>query len=139
MTKRIMTLAAICLVFGVGGAFGQDDAIEMAIEACKPEIENYCSQVTPGDGRLLACFFAHEDKVSGKCSWAIYQASVALDEFVSAIAHLATECHDDLLEHCGDVQMGNGQVGMCLLEHEGDVSAACAQAIKDTELEVVEN
>ena len=139
MTKRIITLTAICLVLGVGGAFAEDDPIEMAIEACKPEIENYCSQVTPGEGRLLACFFAHEDKVSGKCNWAIYQASVALDEFVSAISHLATQCHDDLLEHCGDVPMGDGRVGMCLLENESDVSAACAQAIKDTGLEVDEN
>lgn len=139
MAKRVIMLAVLSLVVGVGGAFGQDDAIEQALEACQPELETYCSQVTPGDGRLLACFFAHEDKVSGKCNWAIYQASVAVEEFFEAIAHLATECHDDLLEHCGDVQMGEGHVGMCLLDHQDEVSDSCRQAMMDVELEVVED
>jgi hypothetical protein len=138
MAKRIMMLVVLSLVLGVGGAIAEDDVIEMAFEACQPELETFCSQVTPGDGRLLACFFAHEDKVSGKCNWAIYQASVAVEEFFSAISHVATECHDDLLEYCGEVQMGEGRVGWCLLDHEEEVSASCRQAMKDVELEAVE-
>ena len=84
----MMLGVVVSLVLGVGGAFAEDDVIAAAFEACQPELETYCSQVTPGDGRLLACFFAHEDKVSGKCNWAIYQAAVAVEEFFSAIAHV---------------------------------------------------
>ena len=138
MAKRIMMWAVLSLVLGVGGVFAEDDAIAMALEACQPELETYCSQVTPGDGRLLACFFAHEDKISGQCNWAIYRASVAVEEFFAAIAHVATECEDDLLEYCGDVQLGEGRVGVCLLDHEEEVSASCRQAMKNAELEIVE-
>ena len=136
--KRYMTLTVLGLVFVAGSAQGQDP-VQTALNACKPEIENYCSQVSPGDGRLLACFFAHEDKLSGQCSWALYEASAQLEQFVAAIGHLATECHDDLMNHCGDVETGEGRVGECLLEHEEEVSAACKRAIEDTGLEMVED
>ena len=49
------------------------------IDACKPEIEAYCSQVTPGNGRLLHCVAAHEDKLSGQCEYALYQAASLLE------------------------------------------------------------
>ena len=137
MNKRVLILAIVGLAFA-GMSVAQDDPVTTALNACQPEIETYCSQVTPGDGRLLACFFAHEDKLSGSCNWALYEASAALEAFVNAIAYVATECRDDLLEHCGDVQMGNGQVGVCLLEHEDEVSAGCQKAIADAELEMVE-
>jgi hypothetical protein len=110
----------------------------MVIDACKPEIENFCSQVTPGNNRLLACFYAHEDKLSGSCNYALYQASAALEQFAAALTHLASQCMDDLVEHCGDVEMGEGRVGTCLLDHEDVVSDACKAAIKDTGLEKVE-
>jgi len=58
---------------------------------------------------------------------------------VAAINHVASECHDDLIELCGDVQVGEGRVGVCLLEHEEEVSAGCRQAMADTELELVED
>ena len=136
--KRYMTLAVLGLLLIAGTAVAQDP-VEDALNACKPEIETFCSQVSLGDGRLLACFFAHEDKLSGQCSWALYEASVQLEEFVSAIGHLATECHADLMDHCGDVEMGDGRVGECLLENQDEVSASCQQAIADTGLEMVED
>ena len=138
MTKRIIVMVVFSLVLSVGGAFGQDDPIDAALDACEPELKTFCSQVTPGDGRLLACFFAHEDKVSSECNWAIYQASVALEEFFAAIANVTITCKDDLLEHCGEVAIGEGRVGICLVEHEDEVSDSCLQAMKDAELEVIE-
>ena len=66
--KRTIATAFVfmALLLSAGAAKAQEDVIEDALEACKPEIETYCSQVTPGDGRLLACFVAHEDKLSGQ-------------------------------------------------------------------------
>ena len=137
MNRRALVLVLIGLAFA-GIAAAEEDAVTKALDACKPEIESYCSQVTPGEGRLLACFFAHEDKLSGSCNWALYEASVALDELVSAVAYVATECRDDMLEFCGDVQMGEGRVGVCLVEHEAEVSTGCQAAMADVELEIVE-
>ena len=63
---------------------------------CQPEIDAYCSQVTLGEGRLLACFYAHEDKLSGRCQYALYEGAARLEQFAAAVTHLAVECMDDL-------------------------------------------
>ena len=132
------TVPMILLVAFLGSsAWAQRDPIENAIEACKPEIETYCSQVTPGDGRLLACFFAHEDKLSGRCGWALYHGAAQLEQFAAAITHLAVACLDDMEKHCAQVEIGEGRVASCLLEHRQDVSKTCNQAIDDVGLEVV--
>lgn len=139
MSKNILWIALVGMALTAGVAAAEEDAVTKAQKACQSEIETYCSQVTPGQGRLLACFVAHEDKLSGACSWALYEAAAALEDFVAAINHVASECHDDLIKLCGEVQVGEGRVGVCLLEHEEEVSAGCRQAMADTELELVED
>ena len=136
-TTVLHTLLAVALL-GASAAWAQEDPIENAINACQPEIETYCSQVTPGDGRLLACFYAHEDKLSGQCGWALYEGAAQLEQFALAITHLAQQCLDDMRKHCGEVKLGEGRVGTCLLEHKPEVTAACSQAIEDVDLELID-
>jgi hypothetical protein len=132
-------IAVVALaVLPVTGALAQEDPVEAALEVCQPEIESFCSQVTPGDGRLLACFIAHEDKISGQCGWAVYRAMDALETFMDAVTYVAESCWDDIIEHCAEVEMGEGRIATCLLESQEKVTPACQQAMKDVELEVVE-
>ena len=137
--KRTVLIAIVGVFLFTGTtASAQDDIIEAVMKACETEITTYCSQVTPGEGRLLACFYAHGDKVSARCEYALYEGVAALEQFVNAITYVATECHDDLLKLCGEVEMGEGRVGTCLLEHKEEVTDACRQAIDDTGLVLVE-
>lgn len=137
--KRTVLVAIVgMLLLSVPAAWAQDDIVAGVVEACQTEIESYCSQVTPGEGRLLACFYAHGDKLSGRCEYALYEAAAQLEQFAAAITHLATLCHDDLVKFCAEVEVGEGRVGTCLLEHKAEVTDACRQAIDDTGLEVVE-
>ena len=136
-----ITMSIVALAFLLplaAGAQAAEDPIEMVLSACEPEIETYCSQVTPGEGRLLACFVAHEDKISGQCGWALYEAMTAFEEFANAIAYVASSCWDDVVEHCAEVEMGEGRVATCLLENQDEVTPECKQAMEDVELEVVE-
>jgi hypothetical protein len=126
---------AVCLLLAPA-ASAQEDIIDAAIAACQPEIDAYCSQVTPGDGRMLACFYAHGDKISPRCEYALYEAATQLEQFVDALTYLASSCWDDLEKHCAEVEMGEGRVATCLLDHKAEVSDACRQAMEDTELEV---
>jgi hypothetical protein len=137
-TNHILILTLACLLSFAGLAGAEDTAVERALEICKPEIESYCSQVTPGEGRLLACFVAHEDKLSGQCDWALYEAMDELEAFINAVGYLAESCWDDMEEHCGEVELGEGRVAECLLDHKGEVSPACKEAMDDVELEVIE-
>ena len=135
MKRNVLVVLVAVLLLGVTGAWAQDSIVDNVMAACEVEIETYCSQVTPGEGRLLACFYAFEDKLSGSCQWALYQAAADLEDFAAAVTHVATECHDDLLNFCADVELGEGRVGTCLLEHKAEVTDTCRQAMDDVGLE----
>lgn len=138
MRKNALIVVVAVLMLSVTGAFAQESIIDEVMTACEPEITAYCSQVTMGEGRLLACFYAHEDKLSGRCQYALYQAVADLEDFAAAITHIATQCEDDLMKFCAEVELGEGRVGTCLLEHKAEVTEACSQAMDDVGLEVVE-
>ena len=139
MSQRIVLTAimiALTLTAGSAWAEEQEDLVDVVAKACQKEIDNFCSQVTPGEQRLLACFYAHGDKLSGRCEYALYKAAALLEEFAAALTHVAMECRDDLEKHCADVELGEGRVMSCLVK--SDVSKACRQAIEDSEIEVYE-
>jgi hypothetical protein len=138
MKKKLTVVVGVVMALSVNGAWAQDTIIDNVMAACQPEIENYCSQVTLGEGRLLACFYAHEDKISGRCQYALYEGAAQLEQFAAAVTHLAVECMDDVDTFCAEVELGEGRVGTCLLEHKTEVSEACAQAMDDVGLEIVE-
>lgn len=48
-------------------------AAELATEACDSDIARFCADVTPGEGRLLACLQAYRDKVSEQCDQSLQQ------------------------------------------------------------------
>ncbi len=92
MKRNVLVVVVAGLLLGVTGAWAQDSIIDNVMEACETEITAYCSQVTPGEGRLLACFYAHEDKISGRCQYAVYEGAALLEQFAAAVTHVATEC-----------------------------------------------
>jgi len=129
LTKTV--LAAVAVLMGISGNLYAQGIVETVEQGCATEISSFCSQVSPGEGRMLACFYAHEDKLSGQCQYALYTASAKLDAAVSALNYVATECEDDLMKHCADVQLGEGRVIECLRANEATVSAACKTAVNE--------
>jgi hypothetical protein len=82
----------------------------------------------------LACLYAFEDRVSGKCAYAVYDAAAELDRAATALKFAAAECKDDLRKYCGNVQVGNGRVMACLNKHESSPTDKCKDALKQTGL-----
>ncbi len=107
------------------------DLVKSVAQGCKAELETYCKDVTPGDGRILACLYAYGDKLSGQCEYALYDAAVQLERAVAALAYVANECADDLDQYCSDVAMGQGRLLKCLEKSDKKVSQRCKQALKD--------
>jgi hypothetical protein len=126
-----MSLLIILALFSFAGNVSAQDIVSAVQKGCATEIQNYCSQVTTGEGRLLACFYAHEDKLSGQCQYALYDASAQLERAVSALNYVAGQCEDDIVAYCANVQLGEGRVIECLNSHSESVSAACKQAMAD--------
>ena len=123
------------LLFGLamtGSANAQEDLLEYVVGECESDLRQYCSHVTPGNNRLMHCVAAHEDKISGQCQYALYQAATLLEQISTAIAYVAQSCAVDIKANCSDVKEGEGRILMCLVENEESVSDACNKAIKDT-------
>ena len=130
MKQFLTTLFSVTLL-GFTFTASAQDIVGTVEKGCATDIEKYCSQVTPGEGRMLACFFAHEDKISAQCQYALYNASAQLELAVSALNYVAGQCDDDIMKHCANVQMGEGRVLECLDANKESVSAGCKQAIDD--------
>jgi hypothetical protein len=132
MKQKMIWMAAAFAIFTGPNALAQDDVVEYLINACESDIVNYCSQVTPGEGRLLHCMAAHEDKISGQCEYALYQAATLLEQLSTAIAYVARECETEINSLCSDVLAGEGRILACLEEHPEEVGDGCKTAISDT-------
>jgi len=132
MKKTLIGMAAAAALFAGSSALAQETLLEHVVTACETDLQNYCSQVTPGNGRLLHCMAAHEDKISGQCEYAFYQAATLLEQLSVAINYLAQECKIDIDIHCSDVEVGDGKILACLAEHDAEVSESCKKAVSDT-------
>lgn len=134
--KRMMiaffTLAMLSMLGSSVAA--EQNLVQSVLNGCKVEIEQHCSQVTPGQGRILACLYAYQDKLSGKCEYALYDSAVQLERAVAALAYVVNECGDDLEKHCSSIPVGEGRLLNCLEKNEKQVSGRCNQALKEVGL-----
>jgi hypothetical protein len=133
MRKRLVSSSvAVSLLLVTGWGHAAESIVESVGKACHEELTTFCKGVQPGEGRILACLYAFQDRVSGKCAYAIYDAAAQLEQAAVALKFAATECKDDLLKYCGDVKVGNGRVKACLDKHEQSLSEKCKDALKQT-------
>jgi hypothetical protein len=130
---RLVRIVLPLFVFSLIAApsLAADGPIETFVKGCEKELTAYCKDVTPGEGRLLACLYAHNDKVSVRCELAIYDAAVQLDRAITVLTYVAGECRDDLYRLCGDVAPGEGRLLDCLDKKAEQVSARCKKAVKE--------
>jgi hypothetical protein len=108
--------------------------VDSVKKGCDKELKTYCKDVTPGEGRVLACLYAYEDKLSGQCEYALYDAAAQLERAVNALSYAVNECRDDLTKFCSDIKPGEGRLLQCIDKNDTKVSGRCKQALKDTGL-----
>jgi hypothetical protein len=131
----ISSFVVVSLLMATGWAQVPDSVAEGIKKACHKELTTFCKGVKPGEGRVLACLYAFQDRVSGKCEYAVYDAAAQLEQAAMALKFAAAECKDDLLKYCGNVEVGNGRVKACLDKNEKSLSEKCKEALKQTGLE----
>jgi hypothetical protein len=132
MKKKIIWVTVAIAIFTGPQALAQEALIDHLIDACEGDLQKYCSQVTPGEGRMLHCMAAHEDKISGQCEYAFYQTAALLEQLSVAIAYVAQECETEIETLCRNVELGEGRILACLDEHSEEVGDSCKKAVADT-------
>ena len=113
---------------------GVQGALDTFSEGCKQELSTFCKDVTPGDGRILACLYAFQDKLSPRCEYALYDSVSQLDKVLNNLSYAVGECRDDLKSYCAEIKPGEGRLLDCLGKNEAKVSARCNTALKDAGL-----
>jgi hypothetical protein len=126
-----MVVIGMVLVFS-GVVSAQQGLVETVVKGCDKELKTYCKDVTPGEGRGLACLYAFSDKLSTKCEYALYDAAAQLERVINALAYTANECRDDLKAYCADIKPGEGRLLQCIEKNDAKISKRCKQAMKDT-------
>lgn len=95
---------------------------------CAADVKKFCTSVTPGEGRLFYCIMAHEDKVSTKCDYTLYEASRNLERALDRIEEVADACWNDVEKNCADVPEGGGRIIQCLMAKKASLSKECQAA-----------
>ncbi len=133
MRRLVMGVVVIgLLMIAGGGVFAAEQGlVQIVADGCKKEIETYCKGVKPGEGRILACLYAYQDKLSNRCEYALYDAASQLQQAITAINYVASECRDDLKTFCSNVKPGEGRLIDCISKNKEKISSRCKQAIKD--------
>ena len=126
--------ALLFVAASVTSAAAQQPLAEQVLDGCKTELESWCKSVTPGEGRLLACLYAHEDQLSGQCEFALYDAAARLERAINALTFVASECRGDIESQCAGVKAGEGRIIECLNKNAGKLSKPCNQAMADVGL-----
>ena len=104
-------------------------AINKLQAACGDDVKKYCSTVTPGEGRLLLCLEAHEDKTSDKCNFGLFEAAHNLSNTIQRIDAAANICWSDIEKYCANTQVGGGRVIQCLVDKKTSVKPACRAVV----------
>lgn len=131
MRKMIGSMFVLGLLFLAGGkAFAVEQLPGNLAKSCEKELTTYCKDVTPGEGRILACLYAYDDKLTIRCEYALYDAVAQLGRSLTALAYVASECRDDLKAYCSDIDPGQGRLLQCIDKNKAKVSSRCKQALK---------
>ena len=98
-------------------------------EACKADINHYCDTVTIGNGRLMACLYAHEDKISEDCDDATDDVLAILDTVLARVVDVQSQCISEINKLCSDVKYGEGRILTCLKDNISSLTDDCKKAM----------
>lgn len=132
----LLVLALACPAFAAGDPLtkGVQGALDTFSEGCKQELSTICKDVKPGDGRIIACLYAFQDKLTPRCEYAFYDSVSQLDRTLTNLSFVVGECREDLKKNCADIKPGEGRLLDCLNKNEAKASTRCNAALKETGL-----
>lgn len=100
--------------------------VEKAKTACAGDIDKYCKDITPGEGRIISCLDSRADKLTASCAASKREAEEGASKTVDRAAMaFQKSCKSDVEKFCSDVPPGKGRQLECLSGHQDDLSRSC--------------
>jgi Cysteine rich repeat len=125
MKKLVASAFAIATIISSSPAFPQQNLVS----DCAPDIAKYCSNVTPGAHRIVACLISYEDKISPRCRMTAYLGSDDLGVRMKALKAMAKSCSADILQYCSSVSAGGGRIYDCLMKNKATLTDECRNQV----------
>jgi len=137
-------LLPLLVLLSAGAASAQSDVGKTILEkltariaklesACAGDIKKYCKTVTPGEGRMIYCMQAHEDKISVKCEFELGEAASSVQSSADALKDAVIACKAEITGVCGKTVPGQGRIAACLMANKSTASDGCKDAIAKVE------
>jgi hypothetical protein len=137
-------LLSMLIIFSMGSAFAQTDiakALQQKLAAlvtklensCAGDIKKYCSNVTRGEGRMIYCMQAHEDKISARCAYDLEEAVSTVQISTDKLHDAVAACKAEITGICGNTVPGQGRIAACLIANKSTASKDCVDAIQKVE------
>ena len=101
--------------------------------ACASDIKKYCRDVTPGEGRMIYCLQAHENKINPKCAFELGETTGSVQATQDLLKDGVLACKAEIAGVCGKIQPGQGRVAACLIANKATASKDCIDAIQKVE------
>jgi Cysteine rich repeat len=113
---KIIPIIGFCVVLSAAGSGTAQEA--PVRRTCAADLQQHCSGVQPGEGRLRTCVRQNFAAFSEPCKQML----------LSSVA-VVRACRDDVHKTCGGVQPGGGRIQACMKDHFAEYSEPCQQAI----------
>ena len=101
--------------------------------SCADDIKKYCSTVTPGEGRIIYCMQAHEDKIGPKCAYDLEEAATNVQTSIDNLKEAIVACKAEITGVCGNIVPGQGRIAACLITNKSAASKGCSEALQKIE------
>jgi len=112
-----------------GGSRTANAQAALAVD-CANDLRNFCSKVSPGNDRLVACLISYEDKIIPRCRLTAYLASGRLSNRARGLQGLAKKCSSDIMQYCSNLAAGGGRIADCLRKNKATLMDECRQLLK---------
>ena len=143
-------LLPLLLVLSVASASAQTDIAKALQEkltariaklesACAKDIKKYCKTVTPGEGRMIYCMQAHEDKISPQCDYELGEAASSVQASADLLRDAILACKAEITGVCAKTVPGQGRMAACLMANRSTASKDCADVIQKIEAKATQN
>jgi hypothetical protein len=101
--------------------------------ACTKDIKTYCKTVTPGEGRIIYCMQAHEDKITAKCAYQLGETASVVQASADSLKDAVIACNTEITGVCGKTVPGEGRIAACLITNKSTSSDKCQEALRKVE------
>uniref|UniRef100_A0A7S0YM23 Golgi apparatus protein 1 n=1 Tax=Polytomella parva TaxID=51329 RepID=A0A7S0YM23_9CHLO len=86
-------------------------------EACRNDVDQYCYDVTPGEGRVHTCLRFYKDKISDECRDEEMKLMELEYNDIRLRPKLNKLCSEERSIYCKGVKPGNARVVKCLVDN----------------------